>query len=86
MLVEQVMAIHGRGSSDPKLYRQVLERMAAPALRRALEESGFPFSGSASAEAGQMAGANSRAPESPEDRSPRELPTREPTKTKSTLP
>jgi len=43
-LVEQVMAVHGRGSSDPVTYRRVLERMDSPALMRALEESDFPRS------------------------------------------
>lgn len=42
MLVEQVMALHGRGSSDPKTYRRILERMNSPALLRALNESDFP--------------------------------------------
>lgn len=41
-LVEQVMAMHGRASSDPKLYRRILERMDSAALRRALTESDFP--------------------------------------------
>jgi hypothetical protein len=41
-LVEMVMALHGRGSSDPKLYRRILERMDAPALRRALSDSDYP--------------------------------------------
>lgn len=41
MLVEQVMAVHGRGSSDPKTYRRILERMDFPALRRSLAESDF---------------------------------------------
>jgi hypothetical protein len=42
MLVEQVMAMHGRGSSDPKQYRRTLECMSSAALRRAIEESDFP--------------------------------------------
>jgi hypothetical protein len=37
-LVEMVMAMHGRGSSDPKRYRRVLELMDLPALRCALDE------------------------------------------------
>ena len=41
-LVEQVMAMHGRGSSNPKEYRRILNRMDLPALRRAIEESDFP--------------------------------------------
>lgn len=37
-LVEMVMALHGRGSPDPRRYRQLLEQMDEPALRRALDE------------------------------------------------
>lgn len=36
-LIEQVMALHGRGSSDPKRYRRLLESMDIPALQRALD-------------------------------------------------
>jgi len=42
MLVEQVMAMYGRASSDPKTYRRLLEGMSSATLRRALEESDFP--------------------------------------------
>jgi hypothetical protein len=42
MLVEQVMAIHGRGSRDPKRYRQLLQSQDLPTLRRALTHSDFP--------------------------------------------
>jgi len=41
-LVEQVMALHGRASDDPRTYRRVLERMSNETLRRTIEESNFP--------------------------------------------
>lgn len=42
MMVEQVMAVYGRGSSDPVRYRKVLSRMSCAALQRALDETDFP--------------------------------------------
>lgn len=46
MLVEQIMALHGRlhgrGSKNPKRYRELLESFELSTLRRTLEESNFP--------------------------------------------
>lgn len=55
MLVEQVMAIHGRGSSDPKTYRRILEGMSMAALQRAIDESDFPAQPSLTETAGVIA-------------------------------
>lgn len=42
MLVEQVMAIHGRGSSDPVRYRRLLNNLSSAALQRAVDDNDFP--------------------------------------------
>jgi len=42
MMVEQIMALHGRGSSDPRRYRRLLESFEIETLRRTLNESDFP--------------------------------------------
>jgi hypothetical protein len=37
MLVEQIMALVGRASSDPQRYRQILESFDVATLRRTLD-------------------------------------------------
>jgi hypothetical protein len=81
-LVERVMALHGRGSSNPKQYRLTLECMSSAALSRAIEESDFP----ALPEALHSAEANSRVPDGEASNGRSELPARETLILESSLP
>lgn len=64
MLIEQIMALHGRGSKNPKRYRELLEGFEIATLRRALTESDFP----------ESSGIEMEAPMQPAGESPAQFP------------
>ena len=41
MMIEQIMALIGRGSSNPRQYRRTLESFETATLRRTLDELGM---------------------------------------------